>query len=41
MTGTPEGVGIFRKPRMALQNGDVVEITMPKVGTLKNTIKFE
>lgn len=41
MTGTLEGVGAFRKPKSFLQHGDVVEIEMQKVETLKNKINFE
>ncbi|OJJ36345.1 hypothetical protein ASPWEDRAFT_37912 [Aspergillus wentii DTO 134E9] len=41
MTGTPEGVGAFRSPKVFLQHGDVVEVTMEKVGTLRNRINFE
>lgn len=41
MTGTPAGVGAFRKPKTFLQDGDVVEIQMNKVGTLRNKMKFE
>jgi len=36
-TGTPEGVGVFRKPPRLLQPGDVFEVVIDKVGTLKNT----
>ncbi len=36
-TGTPEGVGVFRKPPRLLQNGDIFEIVIEKVGTLRNT----
>jgi 2-keto-4-pentenoate hydratase/2-oxohepta-3-ene-1,7-dioic acid hydratase in catechol pathway len=36
-TGTPEGVGVFRKPPRLLQPGDVFEVVIEKVGTLKNT----
>jgi 2-keto-4-pentenoate hydratase/2-oxohepta-3-ene-1,7-dioic acid hydratase in catechol pathway len=36
-TGTPEGVGVFRKPPRLLQPGDVFEVIIEKVGTLKNT----
>lgn len=35
-TGTPEGVGVFRKPPRLLKDGDVFEIVIEKVGTLKN-----
>jgi 2-keto-4-pentenoate hydratase/2-oxohepta-3-ene-1,7-dioic acid hydratase in catechol pathway len=41
MTGTCEGVGAFRKPKVFLQQGDVVEVSMPLAGTLRNTIKLE
>ena len=35
-TGTPEGVGIFRKPPVLLKAGDVFEVTIEKLGTLRN-----
>ncbi|KAJ5540917.1 hypothetical protein N7494_005993 [Penicillium frequentans] len=41
MTGTPQGVGAFLTPKSFLQDGDVVEIEMGKVGTLRNKIHFE
>jgi 2-keto-4-pentenoate hydratase/2-oxohepta-3-ene-1,7-dioic acid hydratase in catechol pathway len=37
-TGTPEGVGCFRKPPLYLQRGDVVRIEVAKIGILENTI---
>jgi 2-keto-4-pentenoate hydratase/2-oxohepta-3-ene-1,7-dioic acid hydratase in catechol pathway len=36
-TGTPEGVGVFRKPPRLLKPGDLFEVVIEKVGTLKNT----
>lgn len=39
-TGTPAGVGAGRTPPVFLQNGDVVECTVEKIGTLKNTVKI-
>jgi 2-keto-4-pentenoate hydratase/2-oxohepta-3-ene-1,7-dioic acid hydratase in catechol pathway len=36
-TGTPEGVGVFRKPPRLLQNGDVFEVNIEKVGALRNS----
>ncbi|KAF9776021.1 hypothetical protein IL306_005831 [Fusarium sp. DS 682] len=41
MTGTPAGVGAFHSPKVFLKDGDVLEVTMSRVGTLKNVIKFE
>ena len=37
-TGTPPGVGVFRKPPIYLQAGDVVEVEIESVGTLRNTV---
>lgn len=36
-TGTPEGVGIFRDPPLVLKGGDVFEVTIEGLGTLRNT----
>ncbi len=36
-TGTPEGVGVFRKPPVLLKDGDVFEVVIEKLGTLRNT----
>lgn len=41
MTGTPAGVGAFQSPRQFLQHGDIVEVEITGVGTLKNEIRFE
>ena len=38
-TGTPDGVGVFRNPKIFLQNGDRVEIEIEKVGLLSNPVK--
>ncbi|KAI0472420.1 fumarylacetoacetate hydrolase family protein [Xylaria cf. heliscus] len=40
MTGTPAGVGAFRTPRQFLNDGDVVEISIPGIGELQNKIVF-
>ena len=37
-TGTPEGVGIFREPPVLLKAGDVFEVTIEKLGTLRNAV---
>ena len=37
-TGTPEGVGIFRKPPVLLKPGDVFEVTIEDLGTLRNPV---
>ena len=35
-TGTPAGVGVFRKPQVFMQPGDVVEIEAEGIGVLRN-----
>jgi 2-keto-4-pentenoate hydratase/2-oxohepta-3-ene-1,7-dioic acid hydratase in catechol pathway len=37
-TGTPDGVGAFRKPPVLLKAGDVYEVTVEKLGTLRNPV---
>jgi 2-keto-4-pentenoate hydratase/2-oxohepta-3-ene-1,7-dioic acid hydratase in catechol pathway len=37
-TGTPDGVGIFRKPPVLLKEGDVYEVTIEGLGTLRNPV---
>jgi len=37
-TGTPDGVGIFRKPPVLLKAGDVFEVTIEGLGTLRNPV---
>lgn len=40
-TGTPGGVGIFRKPPIVLKEGDTTSVTIEGLGTLTNTFKAE
>jgi 2-keto-4-pentenoate hydratase/2-oxohepta-3-ene-1,7-dioic acid hydratase in catechol pathway len=35
-TGTPEGVGVFRKPPVLFKNGDVFDIEIENLGVLSN-----
>ena len=37
-TGTPEGVGIFRDPPVLLKAGDVYEVEIEGLGTLRNPV---
>jgi 2-keto-4-pentenoate hydratase/2-oxohepta-3-ene-1,7-dioic acid hydratase in catechol pathway len=37
-TGTPDGVGIFRKPPVLLKPGDVFEVKIEKLGSLRNPV---
>jgi 2-keto-4-pentenoate hydratase/2-oxohepta-3-ene-1,7-dioic acid hydratase in catechol pathway len=38
-TGTPAGVGIFRRPQRFLSSGDVVTVEIEGVGSLTNPVK--
>jgi 2-keto-4-pentenoate hydratase/2-oxohepta-3-ene-1,7-dioic acid hydratase in catechol pathway len=40
-TGTPEGVGFARKPPLWMKPGDVVEVEISGIGTLRNPIIAE
>jgi 2-keto-4-pentenoate hydratase/2-oxohepta-3-ene-1,7-dioic acid hydratase in catechol pathway len=40
-TGTPGGVGDSRSPKRYLRDGDVVEISVDGVGTLRNPVRAE
>jgi acylpyruvate hydrolase len=37
LTGTPSGVGYARDPKLSLQDGDVVEVRVEGISTLRNT----
>ncbi len=41
MTGTPSGVGFARKPPVFLRAGDVIEIEIDGIGTLRNPVARE
>lgn len=38
LTGTPAGVGAGRTPPLFLKHGDVVEVSIPGVGSLRNPV---
>ena len=38
LTGTPEGVGMGRKPPVYLKAGDVVEVEIEGIGILQNPV---
>ncbi len=41
MTGTPSGVGIFREPPIFMQDGDLIEVEIEGIGTLKNQCRIK
>ena len=38
-TGTPPGVGAFRKPPIFMKNGDIAEVEIEKLGLLRNSVR--
>jgi acylpyruvate hydrolase len=41
LTGTPSGVGWARDPKISLQDGDVVEVEIERIGVLSNPVVAE
>ncbi|WP_026341777.1 fumarylacetoacetate hydrolase family protein [Actinomadura atramentaria] len=41
LTGTPSGVGFRRDPQVFLTDGDVVEVEIEGIGTLRNPVRAE
>jgi 2-keto-4-pentenoate hydratase/2-oxohepta-3-ene-1,7-dioic acid hydratase in catechol pathway len=39
VTGTPSGVGLARKPPLWMKDGDVVEVEIERIGTLRNPVR--
>jgi 2-keto-4-pentenoate hydratase/2-oxohepta-3-ene-1,7-dioic acid hydratase in catechol pathway len=37
-TGTPAGVGVFRKPPTFLKPGDIVRLEADQIGVLQNSV---
>jgi 2-keto-4-pentenoate hydratase/2-oxohepta-3-ene-1,7-dioic acid hydratase in catechol pathway len=40
-TGTPQGVGLARRPPVWLKSGDVISVVIDKIGTLTNPVEEE
>lgn len=41
LTGTPEGIGYFRSPRIFLNHEDTIEVFIEEIGTLSNKVFYE
>ncbi len=41
VTGTPGGIGFFRDPKLFMKQGDICEIEIEGIGTLRNPIENE
>jgi len=39
LTGTPPGVGVFRKPPLFMKPGDVVTVEIDQIGSVTNTVR--
>ncbi|KAI8822484.1 uncharacterized protein EV422DRAFT_400223 [Fimicolochytrium jonesii] len=41
LTGTPEGVGTSRTPKLVLKHGNEIKVSIQGIGTLRNSIVYE
>lgn len=41
VTGTPSGVGHARSPKLYMKPGDICEVSIEKIGTLRNVVRDE
>ena len=41
LTGTPAGIGFFRKPQVVLEDGSDVRVEIERIGTLVNKVRYE
>lgn len=41
VTGTPGGIGFFRTPKLFMKDGDVCEVEIERIGTLRNVVQDE
>jgi 2-keto-4-pentenoate hydratase/2-oxohepta-3-ene-1,7-dioic acid hydratase in catechol pathway len=41
LTGTPAGIGYFRKPAVVLEDGSQISVYIDKIGTLVNKVRYE
>jgi len=41
LTGTPAGIGYFRNPRVALEDGCDIRVYIDQIGTLVNKVRYE
>jgi acylpyruvate hydrolase len=39
LTGTPDGVGVFRDPKISVTDGDVIEVEIDGIGVLRNPVR--
>lgn len=41
LTGTPAGIGFFRKPAVVLEHGGDVRVEIEGIGTLVNRVRYD
>ncbi len=41
LTGTPAGIGFFRKPRVVLKDGGDIRVQIESIGTLINRVRYD
>ena len=41
LTGTPEGVGVFRDPKITMNDADIVEVEIEGIGVLRNEVRAD
>lgn len=41
LTGTPAGIGFFRSPKVVLEDGGDMRVTISGIGTLVNKIRYD
>ncbi|KAL3447766.1 hypothetical protein BJX65DRAFT_307819 [Aspergillus insuetus] len=41
LTGTPAGIGYFKKPPVVLRDGDEISVRIDQIGTLVNKVRYE
>lgn len=41
LTGTPDGVGVFRDPKISMKPGDLVEVEIERIGVLSNPVVLD
>jgi 2-keto-4-pentenoate hydratase/2-oxohepta-3-ene-1,7-dioic acid hydratase in catechol pathway len=41
LTGTPAGIGYFRKPQVVLKDGGDIRVEIGQIGTLINKVRYD
>lgn len=41
LTGTPDGIGFLRQPKIVLRDGDEISVQISQIGTLVNKVRYD